>query len=246
MARAVGQSLRERNRVPRRKIGAWQLGALRLQAVLMNPTSLLPILGSLCLLASGCVLGQRTVALPVPSHGSGGSKGQVAITSITDARVFQNKPSDPSTPSARGDVNQLSAQQRANLIGRQRNTYGAAMGDIALPAGETAATKMRELIASALAKRGYGVGGSGGNSASVRIDEFWAWGTPGMWSIGFEARVRGQFTVRRGGATRTFSITGHGENNGQVASDTNWRQAYERAFADFLAKLDTELAGAGF
>ncbi|HXA13573.1 MAG TPA: hypothetical protein VNW23_00475, partial [Opitutaceae bacterium] len=90
------------------------------------------------LFGSGCVAGRRTVDLPVPTATSlPASKGTVAIGSIADARHFENEPSEPSTPSIDGDVNSQSAEQLSAFIGRQRNGYGHAMGDITLPAGET-------------------------------------------------------------------------------------------------------------
>lgn len=67
-----------------------------------------------------------------------------------------------------------------------------------------------------------------------------------MWYIQFEAIIQCRVTVSKGGSTRSFDITGKGSNNGQVASNTNWNQAYERAFDDFLTKLDAELQRAGF
>ena len=206
---------------------------------------LLTLIAAASLFQSGCVLGRRSISLAVPAPTATKGAGQVSIGAITDGRRFENRPGNPSTPSVDGDVNTLSPDQLAQMIGRQRNTYGMAMGDIALPGTDNVQGKMRELVTTALSKRGYSTG-SGANSVSVRVDEFWAWFTPGMWSIGFEARVRGSFTVRKGGTSRTFSVLGTGENLGQVASDRNWQEAYERAFEDFLKKLETELAAAGF
>jgi len=90
-----------------------------------------------CLFTSGCVVGRRTVSLNVPTAASVGAatKGTVVIKSVADARKFENKPAAPSTPSIDGDVNEISAEQRKTFIGRQRNGFGHAMGDIVLPAG---------------------------------------------------------------------------------------------------------------
>src|SRR4051812_3920852 len=65
------------------------------------------------LLHSGCVVGRRTVALPVPALGDGGgSKGALRIASVVDNRAFQNKPAEPSTPSIDGDVTAISPEQK--------------------------------------------------------------------------------------------------------------------------------------
>jgi hypothetical protein len=195
-------------------------------------------------LQSGCVVGRRTVALPVPELGSlAASKGEISVTSVVDARGFQNKPSDPSTPSIDGDVTTLSADQKGMMIGRQRNGYGHAMGDIALPAGQSVTERTKLLIEDALRHRGYAVtaNGSATNTASVKIDEFWAWFSPGMFTVSFEARVYCTVELKRAGESTPVVIKGYGANLGQVASDANWQLAYERAFKDFLTKFDAAL-----
>lgn len=205
---------------------------------------------ALILFSSGCVTGRRMVDLPVSKAAPlvAPSKGTVAIGSIVDARHFENKPSDPSIPSINGDVTTLSADQRAAFIGRQRNTYGHAMGDIVLPSGDTVQARVKELLIEGFARHGYTVAtdATGKDAADVTIDQFWAWFTPGMWSVDFEARVYCTFTVHRGQNTQTFTVKGYGMNHGQVARDANWRQAYSRAFEDFLSKFDQELTKAGF
>jgi hypothetical protein len=160
-----------------------------------------------------------------------------------DARDFQNKPSDPSTPSIDGDVTTMSSDQKGMMIGRQRNSYGHAMGDIALPVGESVTERTKVLIEDALRHRGYAVtpNRSAANTASVKIDEFWAWFSPGMFTISFEARVYCTVELKRAGETTPVVIKGYGKNLGQVASDANWQLAYERAFKDFLTKFDVTL-----
>jgi hypothetical protein len=195
------------------------------------------------------VVGRRTVDLPVPTATSfPASKETVAITSIADARHFENEPSDPSTPSIDGDVNSQSAAQLSAFIGRQRNGFGHAMGDITLPGGETVQTRVTELIKQGFSRRGYTIttNASADNAVDVKIDEFWAWFTPGFAYISFEARVYCTFSVRRGGHTKTFTVQGYGSNHGQIASDANWQLAYTRAFEDFLTKFDEELTKDGF
>jgi hypothetical protein len=201
------------------------------------------------LFGSGCVTGRRTIDLLVPPATSlPASKGTVAISSITDARHFENEPSEPSTPSIDGDVNSLSAEQLSAFIGRQRNGYGHAMGDITLPDGETVQSRVKELITQGFVQRGYTIttDASADNAVDVKIDEFWAWFTPGFAYVSFEARVYCTFTVKHGGSTQTFTVQGYGSNHGQIASDANWQLAYTRAFEDFLGKFDQELTKAGF
>ncbi len=86
----------------------------------------------LLILLTGCVLGRRTVDLPIQSIPTGTvEKGEIFIGEIKDGRTFQNKPPDPSLPSIDGDVNALTEKQKGMMIGRQRGGFGNAAGDVA-------------------------------------------------------------------------------------------------------------------
>ncbi len=201
-----------------------------------------------CLFGSGCVTGRRAIDLPVPYLNSTGTgKGTLYIASVDDRRTFQNKPSDASTPSINGDVTRCSKEDLGMMIGRQRNTYGRAMGDITLPPGDSVLKRTHALVSEGLRRHGYTIASSPGSAgtATVTIDEFWAWFTPGMWSVSFQANIVCDITITRDGATKKISVKGYGRNQGQVASNLNWQLAYRRAFDDFLANLDTALGAAG-
>lgn len=203
-----------------------------------------------CMLFSGCVVGRRTVSLSVPTAPSVGSatKGTVVIKKISDDRRFENKPKEPSTPSIDGDVNTITAEQKKMFIGRQRNGYGRAMGDIAMPAGQNVENRTFDLLKEGFARRGYTVAAEGESkdAVEVSIDEFWAWFSPGFATISFESRITCKLTVRRGDQVQNITVHGYGLNKGQVASDANWALAYTRGFDDFLKNLDAELVKAGF
>ncbi|MDF9833961.1 putative lipoprotein YajG [Ereboglobus sp. PH5-5] len=195
-------------------------------------------------LLSGCVTGRRSVSLGVPQVTPGAvDRGAIQITSVADNREFQNNPLDASVPSINGDVSTMTPEQKSKMIGRQRNGFGKAMGDIALANNESVPQRAQALVEAALKKRGYKIAtdGSAPVTASVSVDEFWAWFTPGMWTISFEAKVVCTITLTRAGSPASVTIRGHGMNKGQVASDENWQRAYDRAFADFLEKFDKEL-----
>lgn len=199
------------------------------------------------LLSSGCVVGRRTVDLSIPQAGSyPTARGAVIIGKIEDKRGFENKPSDPATPSIDGDATQMDAATKSTMIGRQRNGYGGAMGDIALPKDRSVILLTRELLSESLKRNGYSVAAAGSDKiVDVEINEFWAWFTPGMFSVSFESRVYCTLKVKRSSDAKTVVIRGYGLNKGQVASDANWQLAYQRAFEDFLSKSGAELKAAG-
>jgi hypothetical protein len=214
-----------------------------------NPVSILAALAALCL-ASGCVTGTRSISLgvtPADSYSKNPGKGTVAIGLITDDRTFENKPDDPSTPSVKGDVNALTPAARSTYIGRQRNTYGHAMGDIALPNGGTVQGKVADLLSEGLKRRGFELTdpAKADSLVTAGTQQFWSWGTPGFVVLTFEARISCTVTVTRGAKHSTFVVSGYGKNHGQIAKDGNWQEAWDLAFADFLANLDQQLASAG-
>jgi hypothetical protein len=214
--------------------------------------TILPVLSAPLLIIlialSGCVAGRRTLDLPVPTLSVGPANGMsVAVNEPVDQRLFENKPKSPSTPSVDGDINNFSKEQLSLMIARQRNTYGAAMGDVALPAGTSVQAKMQTLVENGLKARGFEIG-SGSDTdltADVEIKEFWGWFTPGMFVVKFEARVSAKVTIRNSEHERSIIADGYGMNKAQIASDANWQLAYERAFNDFLQDFKRKLENEG-
>jgi hypothetical protein len=197
-------------------------------------------------LEAGCVVGRRTIDLPIaaPATAPPQARGHIYIAAVTDARAFQNKPDDPSTPSIDGDVGTLTAADKDHMIGRQRNGFGHAMGDIALPTGDSVTQRTRALLAQGLARAGYLISTSPGapNTATVAINEFWAWSTPGFATISFEAKINCTLTIDDGdGNQHTLTVKGYGLNHGQFAKNVNWQEAYTPAFDDFETNLGSEL-----
>jgi hypothetical protein len=214
-----------------------------------HPVSVLAAMAALCL-TSGCVSGTRSIGLGVPSadsYSKNPGKGTVAIGPISDDRTFENHPDDPSTPSVKGDVNDLTPAARSTYIGRQRNSYGHGMGDIALPDGGTVQGKLAELLSEGLKRRGFEFAdpAKADSVVTAGIQQFWSWTTPGFVVLTFEAHISCTVTISRGGKQSTFVVKGYGKNHGQIAKDGNWKEAWDIAFADFLASLDQQLASAG-
>jgi uncharacterized lipoprotein YajG len=216
-----------------------------------SPRFILASLAAAALL-SGCVTGTRSfdVGLEDGSKSTAdfSPKGVMVFGAVTDARHFENKPDEPSTPSVRGDVNKLSADDRSRFIGRQRNNYGHAMGDIALPDGKTVQSKIVEIMTEGLKRRGYTVATTGPSlgNVDVEIQDFWSWMNPGFFALSFEARIGCKVSIESGGKKAIFQVQGHALNHGQVAKNKNWQEAYEEAFADFLKDFDLQLKDNGF
>jgi hypothetical protein len=198
--------------------------------------------------ASGCAVGRRTLTLDIPqTPGLGTAKGSIYIGEIVDSRHFENKPSNPATPSIDGDVTKATKAQLAIVVGRMRNGFGGALGDIGLPDNDTVMQRTRLLLAEGFRRKGYAIStdATAATSATASIDEFWAWVSPGMWTLPFEANVACRVTLKNNGTETTFTVRGYAVNRGGAGTSPNWEKAFQGAFADFLVQLDAQLTKAG-
>jgi hypothetical protein len=76
---------------------------------------------------------------------------------------------------------------------------------------------------------------------TVSVEKFWAWATPGMWVLTFEAHIMAKVTLTTPAGSTTFTVLGLGKNHGQSGRSGNWMEAIEPAFEDFLANFKREL-----
>ena len=192
----------------------------------------------------GCVTGRRTFDLPVNSAvAPAANRGTVYIASVTDDRRFEIDPSDPSIPSVNGDASKMPVADRERMIGRQRNGYGRAMGDVSLPADQSVPQKVRALVAKGLIQSGYRISEDPktAHSVAVSIRNFWGWMTPGFVALSFEAKINCAITASGPDGVHTIIVKGYGINHGQVAKDENWVEAFDPAFNDFVSNFTAQL-----
>lgn len=108
------------------------------------------------LVMTGCATSRseiRLTAAPPPGKAAAGS--EVVIRSIEDLRVFEEAPAHPGTPSLGwGGAGAAPADIKARAIGRKRNTYGKALGDVLLEPGDSVIAVVRQNLAAALSSSG--------------------------------------------------------------------------------------------
>lgn len=204
---------------------------------------------ALVLTAGGCVTGTRTIQTTVPETTSAvDARGTVFLGDIADKRSFEENASQADVPSVRGKLSETTPEQRAHLIGRQRNGFGKAMGDLELANNATVQQEIRRLLEAGFAARGYAVSNTPNADVKVTtgINKFWAWFRPGFWKIGFDTDIACDITVDGANGSRRLNVVGNGLNNGQIASDANWQLSLDRAYSDFLKNLNTALEQAGY
>ena len=207
------------------------------------PTLRLALLLPAFLLLGACATNRSQISLAVPAPAVVVSNGDklAVIETVTDQRHFEADPDEPSTPSLTGgDKYALDAEGRKAAIARKRNGYGMAMGDIVLQPPQTIESITRDLVGAGLQQRGYRiVDASAAPSDALRVkvgvEEFWAWLTPGFWAIDMESRLK---TVMQfsGGANREVTVAAYGKKTAPTGREDNWKQAYDRAFLDYLEK----------
>jgi uncharacterized lipoprotein YajG len=206
------------------------------------------------LLVGGCATNRGIMELSVPEDRAPAASGgkSVMIRSVTDKRVFEENPSDPSTPSLGfGGAGAATADERKRAIARKRNTYGKALGDILLKEGQSVETVAADLLKSSLRGMGYTVIGDRNQVKAdtlvvdVTVNKFWAWFTPGFWALTLRSEIDTTVTVDRaaGGAKQQKTIAAKAEKNAQAATTGTWAEVYQRAFENYRANAKQEFGG---
>src|SRR5579862_4194778 len=152
------------------------------KAILYSRTFALTALLTLAL--SACGYDRSVVDVSAPAGAASDSKVFVKIIAVRDLRKFEASPSDAGTPSLRNatEINDPNITSRA--IGRKRGSLGAALGDVALPPGQTVAGLVQGAAQKALEDKGYAVVGTTSPHyatalpLSIDIIDFWSWLSP--------------------------------------------------------------------
>lgn len=202
----------------------------------------------LLLTAGGCATTRGVVDLPTPSASTPSSEIAadalpVFISNIDDQRVFELKPSDPSTPSLKdGQIENEELKSRA--IARKRNTFGMAMGDVMLPEGKTVNQVVEENLKITLEENGYRVvnqPGEGVTELNVKIHKFWSWFTPGFWALKIEFQSELELDGTLPGLKSGTKVTGYAHQKHQAATGGAWVQTMQVGMDDMRSNLSNVL-----
>ncbi|HEY0200042.1 MAG TPA: hypothetical protein VGC19_16140 [Rhodanobacter sp.] len=209
------------------------------------------LLLSLCVILGGCATSRSEIKLQSPVASAATSAAVngrvVVIRSISDDRVFEQAPSDPSTPSLGfGGSDRATAAVKARAIGRKRNGFGKALGDVLLENGQTVEDVVRTNLTVALQQAGYQVKTEAGLSANplvldVRIKQFWAWFRPGFWAITLSSNIATELYVT--GVSAPLEITTHTEENRQMATEGAWMEIVQKGLTDYRAQVAAKMNG---
>ena len=206
----------------------------------------------LCASLAGCATSRSEIKLQGPvvspsGTAAAGSARVVVVKSGTDERVFEQAPSDPSMPSLGfGGSDNATAQVKSQAIGRKRNGFGKALGDVLLQQGQTVQDVVRENLVAALLQSGYRVksladAGTDPVVLDVHIKKFWSWFQPGFWAITLHSDIATELQVEGGGAPIEIQV--HAEDKRQAATERAWMEITQMGLEKFRAEAARSVAG---
>jgi len=204
------------------------------------------LIAATALFLTGCATSRSVLDIAVPDVPNPDSLQAVKIVEVIDKRVFAIKPNNPSIPSLQNDeVDDPKITRRA--VARKRNGYGAALGDVLLPEGQTVEQLTRSALVNALRDSGYkvvSVGEAGYDAATpvgAEIQQFWAWMTPGFWQIKLEYKARIQLNGDWPLAGENRMLNGDARIETSAAFESDWKKVLEAGLTDLIQNLKSML-----
>jgi hypothetical protein len=203
------------------------------------------------MLMSGCATKRGEVALQVPQRGAmqqqvSAAAKTVFVNSVTDKRIFEVKPANPSTPSLDPNEDQ-SAATKVRAIGRKRGGFGQAFANFLLKDGQTVETVVSDSVKQAFAEAGYRV--LENKSAvtpdtyvvDVSIDKFWSWMNPGFWAITLSTEIGTEMTIKKPDSTQSETLYVKAEDHFQTGVEGNWIEVMQTALKSYVEELKNRI-----
>ena len=203
------------------------------------------------LVLGGCATSRSELKLasPAPTQTTAhrANAPTAVIRTVKDDRIFEQAPGDPSTPSLGFEgALQATAEAKSRAIGRKRNTFGKALGDVFLQDGQTVESVIRENLATVLVGAGYNVRNEPAGEPpalliDVRIGKFWAWVQPGFWAITVNTDIATDLQLST--TAIAIPVTVHVEDPRQIVTDSAWIEAVETALQVYRREVAQKLPG---
>lgn len=198
---------------------------------------------------SGCATKRGEVALQVPTAKTevAPSNGkQIYINSVVDKRFFELKPADPSTPSLDPSEAQDDAI-KARAVGRKRNGYGMALGDILLSENQSVNSVVKDALKEALVDKGYQVIDNKEQItpqtyiADVKIVKFWSWMNMGFWALTLSCEIETKVDLKKEGTPEAYTIHVKAADTFQTGMESNYLEVMQKAVQQYVAEAKTEI-----
>ena len=208
------------------------------------------VLLAVSIVLTGCATSRSEIKLSEPSSDAAtkaavASKNKtVLLREVLDERVFEDAPASPSTPSLGFEGSAKStAEVKARAIGRKRNGFGKALGDVLLENGMTVSQVMRKNITTSLQQAGFKVAANAADAgeAPIVIDahvkKFWAWFTPGFWAVSVGTQISTDLVVQNKNMPIVINI--ETSENHMAVTEGVWIEDIDKA----LVKYRSEATG---
>jgi len=200
---------------------------------------------------SGCALTRSEVDVSVGSPTTASIREPsddktVFISSVRDQRAFHESPSSPNIPSLDPSATSSDAiKQRA--VGRKRNGWGKAMGDILLSEGTTVASLTSAAIRRAFSEKGYKTLDDAGQVTpdtyvvDADIDQFWTWMNPGFWALTISTEISTNLKIREGSSEKSALISVKAADTFQTGLESNYIEVMNAALTQYIEELKLKL-----
>ncbi len=208
---------------------------LRIAALLMLSTLLF-----------GCATSRSVVEVQTP-QGKNGNGQKITITAL-DERQFMVKPPSADIPSLKNAEEIGDASITSRAIGRKRNGYGMALGDVLLPEGITVSQLVARSVAQGYRQAGYQVveaaeKNGDAQAVTVRITEFWSWFSPGFFSVAANNKAR--LTLTSAAMTSPIVLVTDKRDSMQVVTENDWKVIAEAGMQAITDATVKELCARG-
>jgi hypothetical protein len=203
------------------------------------------------LVMTGCATNRSQVSIQQPSAVAQVQPNgkRVFIKVVTDSRQFQEKPKTQDIPSLGFEGSSAATEEaKKQAIGRKRNTFGKAMGDIFLDKGQTVETVIAGTLQQAFSDMGYNIVKNEQEAygdalvITAKIESFWTYMTPGMWAIKLSCNISTQVNGAIADKNELENITVKAEGNYQMATDSNYMEVVQQALSQYVEQVKVKFS----
>ncbi|WP_322028386.1 flagellar biosynthesis protein [Paraburkholderia sp. J76] len=197
---------------------------------------------------AGCAVGRTTVDVSSPQGTNPTTGKYVRIAPAEDKRTFAVAP--PKADIASLDPSEDSSDaSKARAIGRKRNSYGKALGDVVLPEGKTVSGLVENALERGFQEAGYIVVRQGDPNfaaaapVTAEIIDFWAWFQPGFWSVTTNQKSELQLSGDVGALHGEQTVKTHVSESKQVVTSSDWQEIVEKGLSAITLETKNLVSG---
>lgn len=202
-------------------------------------------------LETGCAYTRSEVKLSNPEASQASypviKSTAILIRSVTDERVFEEAPSEPSVPSLGHEGSaHASADVKARAFARKRNGFGQALGEVLLKNGQTVSSVVRDNLVSAFREAGYRTttnlaeAGASPMIVDVHVKQFWVWTKSAFGAFILNANIETSLVTTNEASPKVANV--HTENVVRTGSDNNRVETIDKALKDYRAQVAEKFA----